>query len=471
MEARIRIGDGDEKAIVKGGPDASTAWKLYWLHCDPGQHKCAVAIDTGAWEEKTLSGAMQETYEIKFGSGFTGNGAGAMVDEVVLWKDFRPSDTQRADMYANHRGPGHFGLDAWTPPQSPLASIELVNERFVTDSGLIAAGEEPGTYWLQPYPLHAWDASLAAAKGKYVWFRSTDHGPGGIFRGYSNSPSQAPASWSKVIDNAALKESTDEDWGSLETPHITYHADDPAGKPFYCTAHGMNVTKTKRVTNTISSTCVFQESVRFRSADLETWEFDGVVLPAVEYMTEDVDDFCNHTGYMVTIDWGDGTWRATSTLCDTWGADWGFKSGLLDTLGTRGPRYYGSRFSKSAWWFSSDGRSWDMQRWESIQSDWTQTGGGKCMGRANMVWKGKRYAISGGSGGTLNYCRIYERNDDGTLVWPGWPIYTHNRDADPLNEWIQGKCVFMEAGVLHLYTKHGHKEPNGKIRYYRGTLR
>jgi hypothetical protein len=436
------------------GADAGAELKLYWLSYDADALTAYAAINDGAWQSASLSGQIGVATEIFFGSsGYNRLNAETTVAEAVVWDRFMPSQAERADMYANWRGPEYFSNTDTTPPASPFTDVTLVDMDWLSDADL----DNPGTYYLRPYPLHVWDAELAAEKGDYVWMRSTDHGDGGLYIGYSDSPATPPAAWAEFIN-----------YSGIETPDLTYHPDDPDGLPFYVTSHIVDSTLTQHITGTVASQAIYQTTVLHRSADLETWELHGTILPNTPYVPIDAFDMNNHTGYMVKTPWGDGTWRGYSTLNDFYGSSYTLINALLQN-GSRGSiTHSNGRPAKRGWWSSTDGLDWTLVRLFdqtlSAPSNALQNG---IYGFFSM--DGQRYAISEASNGGFNLARVFKLKSNGDLVYPGWPIETR-LTSDFGGVWQQGIWMFCEGSIAHIYIKHGYKEPNGVIAYYTATL-
>lgn len=120
----------------------------------------------------------------------------------------------------------------YVPPSVPFNNLQLVQANFATTAGI--GGN--GLYWLRPYPLHEWHPSLSASLGNYVWARSSDHGEGGVWIGFSASPATLPNAWTKIIEGSGVIQGRT--YSGLETPHLEYVSNDPNGRPFYCYVHG-----------------------------------------------------------------------------------------------------------------------------------------------------------------------------------------------------------------------------------------
>ncbi len=462
LVVRYNLGSGVNTLTDEGG-GLNTEWKMFWLHYDASALTLSVAMNDRPWQTASLPSPLPAMDFYTVGTGYADKKYGVTVDEMMIWTDYLPSDSLRADMMVNHRGPAYFGI-SFTPPLSPFADVTLVDSAFVTDQSLVASGDSAGTYWLQPYPLYEWDPTMAAERGRYVWFRSTDHAGAidGAFIGYSNSPAVPPSDWTLAYDADMLEAQDDNDWGSqVETPDVHYHPEDPDGKPFYMTLHTSNIDLTKYLTATVHSFMVYQETILVKSADLKTWEFVKVALPASPrtYFPTTVDTLFNHTGYLTALEWGDGTWRGYSNLQDGMAGP-GLSSALL-VDGTRGPVTLPRRPGYNGWWSSPDGITWKREIATAVR-DYLPSyrgfvrHGGKLFGTFS---NGKR---------DLETLRMVEINADGSAVWPGVP-YIKQTPGDTRS--FQGHRIYVEGSTAHIYVKKGYKEPNGTIFYYRATLR
>ena len=443
------------------GANAGDALKLYWLSYDADTLTARAAINDGAWQSVSLSALLDVTTELFFGTNaFNRLNGETTIVEAVAWEGFLPSQAERADMYANWRDRTYFSNVLATPPAGPFADVTLVNMAFLSDATLVTAGQGAGTYWVRPYPLHAWDPVLAAAKGDYVWLRSTDHAStsnDGLFIGYSNSPAVPPTAWVKFLNAAAASAASGNTQSQLETADLTHHPDDPDGQPFRVSAQVVDSTLTQHLTGTIGSTAIYQTTILYKSADLETWEWHGALLPNVPaYVPPTAAEMFNHTGYMVKVAWGDGTWRAYSLLSDFWGSSYTLSNALLEGGGRGSVTHSTGRAVKEGWWTSPDGIAWTLLGLSS----------GK-QGFFSLV--GLRYAVSTENLGDLRSARVYKLQANGELVYPGWPIENWLLSENG-GVWIQAMQIFCEGDTAHIYIKHGYQEPNGVIAYYQATL-
>lgn len=438
---------------ISYGAAAGSELKLYWISYDADTLTANVAINDSAWSSLALPGPLDIISELFFGTSGVNRGNGeTTIAEAVVWDRYMPSQEERAHMHANWRGPEYFSNVSADPPPGPFTDVTLVDMEWLSDADLIAASQAPGTYFLNPYPLHAWAPEIAAEKGDYVWMRSTDHGAGGLYLGYSDSPAVPPTSWTLFVSGVG---------NGIETPDLTYHPDDPDGKPFYVASHIVDDALTVHITGTISTPAIYQTTVLHRSADLESWEPYGTILPnAPSYFPANERDMLNHTGYMAATPWGDGTWRAYSVLSDGQTASYTLNNALLQD-GSRGPVTHPTgRSSKRGWWSSSNGRDWTLLGQLPI-----------LYGRSGFFsMDGQRYAVADTNNGNFNLARVFKLRNDGTIVYPGWPIESWLM-ADHGGVWIQGTRIFAEGDTAHIYIKHGFREPNGVIAYYTATLR
>lgn len=453
--------EGTTNKDLSYGEYAGSELKLYWISYDATTLAVRVAINDSSWSSATLPAQLHTTSEIFFGTTAGRTNGETTIAQAAVWLDCVPADEERADAYTNWDGPGYFNITP-TPPQSPFTDITLIDMDFISDADLVTAEQGAGTYFLRPYPLHAWDAELASELGDYVWLRSTDHtvSTDGLFIGFSDSPATPPGTWTRFFDASALSTASGDTFSQLETPDISYHSDDPDNKPFYVSAHAEAQTLTQYLTGTIASQAVYQTTHLFKSADLETWEWVGPLLPnsPPDYFPATSDEMYNHTGYMVKTQWGDGTWRAYSLLCDGWPSSYTISNALLEG-GGRGPVTHSSgRTVKSGWWSSDDGINWTLVR---VQPQGQ---------RGFFHMSGQHYAVLEQSNGGYNLARVFKLKNNGDLEYPGWPIENWLM-SEHGGVWIQVMQIFCEGDTAHIYIKHGYQEPNGVIAYYRATLR
>lgn len=442
-----------------GSAFASAEQKLYWIAYDADTYTVYAAVNGGAWSSAVLSGPLNVVTELFFGShSFNRGNAETTIAEAACWRGFIPSQAERADMYANWRDRTYFSNVSATPPAGPFTDVTLVDMEFISDAEL----DDPGTYFLRPYPLHSWDPALAAVKGDYVWLRTTDHAVGatdGLFIGYSNSPATPPSAWTKVLDAGDASTASGSELSQLETAVLTYDPTDPDDQPFRISAQVGDSTLTLHLTNTVASQAFYQTTILYKSADLDTWEWHGTLLPnSPSYFPASAENLYNHTGYMVSTPWGDGTYRAYSLLSDYWGSSYTISSALLEGGGRGSITHSTGRASKQGWWSSADGLEWTLVR-EISQGM-----------RGFFRLDGQRYAVLESLNGNYNMARVYKLRGNGDLVYPGWPI-EHWLMSDHGGVWIQVLQIFCEGSTAHIYIKHGYQEPNGVIAYYTATLR
>lgn len=446
---------------TSAGDFNTTRFKLFWMKYNASTKVVSVAIEGGAWTNSSaLADTLRRFTSLRFGSGYNNYRYGAVIDEVIMWTGYVPTDAERASIATSHTDLSYFGR-TFTPPASPLQSITQIDTSFVRDTELT----NQGTYWMRPYPLFQWSPSLAAIKGAYVWARSTDHASGdndGLYIGYSASAGTPPTTWTLAKKGVGLRAETGNNWGQVETPELSYHPDDPDGMPYYMTAQSGNTTLTQYVTGTLPSQAIYQETVMLRSADLETWTYYKVLLPAFPrtYFPATADSMRNHTGYMTQLAWGDGTYRASSLINDSWTSTYTFTNALLPN-GTRGSVTHNpGRLARGGWWTSTDARNWTLLYGAApTERSLSQYFGYFTAG-------GKRYALNNFGSGALQHLRVYELNDNGLPVWPGWLVVARGTDT----RWIQDTRIYTESGTAHIYVKRGYKEPNGVIQYYTATV-
>jgi len=456
---RFVVGGSITNLNLAYGASADVAQKVYWLAWDADTLTARYAINDSAWSSTTLSGALDVTTELFFGTAANRNNGETTIAEAVVWDRFLPSQAERADMYANWTGPEYFD-NVGSAPASPFSSVTLVDMTWLSDADLVTAEEDPGTYFLRPYPLHSWDPVLAASKGDYLWLRSTDHAGGatdGLFIGYSNSPATPPSTWTKFLDASDASTASGSTQGQLETPDLTYDPTDPDDQPFRISAQVVDSTLTQHITGTIGSQAIYQTTILYKSADLDTWEWHDALLPNTPYVPVSAAEMYNHTGYMVKMPWGDGTWRAYSLLSDFWGDSYTITNALLEGGGRGSVTHSTGRAVKEGWWSSSDGLEWTLLRADAPGM------------QGFFRMSGQRYAVATANLNDLRSARVYRLKNNGDLVYPGWPIenwlLSENGDV-----WTQGMQIFCEGSTAHIYIKHGYQEPNGVIAYYTATL-
>lgn len=386
---------------------------LIWFCYDSGTGQLKLAVNGSSWENITPSPAFQNNPSpntpLDFGQSEHKFNPGATVGRTMFWDGYIPTDAERSAIYNGGAGRDYtyFNAAGYIAPTRPL-TLTLVSSTFAEDS-LLA---NPGLYFLRPYPLKTWNPTLAGTNGDYVWFRSTDHAGGGIYRGYSASPSTLPSSWTLIL--AATAPSADDptyDWTSLETPYLAWNNETSL---FHLYAHAVRVG---------SSSPIIQTTHVWTSPDLATWTWAGVAFPNVTGR--------NHTGYAIVRRTGVNQWIANTLLTDS--------TATVPNL--------------SGYWTSTDGLSWTLAQEETATAD-------NIFSSVVNDYLGLTRTDFVGSGYTANnYIGI--KTNTWTQTYPQWRLF----DIPTL----QGTQVYEENGNVWVYAKNSFGDASSTS-LFTGTL-
>lgn len=308
--------------LMSGGNIATTTLTLVWFAYDGTQIK--LAVNGAAWQNFTPGASFHNNHPTRPLDIAHNNRAakGARVGYTMFWRGYIPTDVERAEILAaGADAPTYFGVNGYVNP-TPSISFTKTHDAWLTDASV--PGQE-GLYFLRPF---ATAGTSVSGNGAYVWFRSTDHSPaaGSIWRGYSNSPSVAPSSWTKVLPDGTYGGVA---YTQMETPHIVWNPDTSL---WHVYAHGI-------VTG--SSGPVVQRTLVWTSSDLATFTYSGQAFPTITGR--------NHTGYAYVERLGTGNWVANTSAVDG------------SVAAPNGP--------KNATWSSTDGLTWTLVSQDATSTD------------------------------------------------------------------------------------------------------
>jgi len=422
-----RMEDNTNRYFISTNTDSNKSSSgdlvLVWLAYDDATGQMKIAANATAFATETPpSPFVQGTSEqLDIGQIGQSSGRGTVVGRMMYWSGYIPSDAERSAIYNGGSGQDYtyFNAAGFTPPTAPLTPT-LVNATFAQDSNLTG---QQGLYWLRPYPLYSWSPALAASLGNYPWFRSTDHGAGGIYMGFSASPESLPASWSEPVTAAALSVDSGQSWEALETPYAEWDSEN---------SRVLLYAKARLVGKLLRSTHVWS------STDFVTWTWRGEALP---YGTIVDGRSANHTGY-ASVKWvSSGNWVAQSLLNDT-----------------------GSGSARFGTWSSEDGITW------------SSTGVTTCMNTlapyttnlCEVSDASSSYVAGGIMGGGVNQSFSSGRSSFAMGVYPPRLLLTHGGTGTG-GDWLQSVRAYEESGTVYLYAKWSYQEPS-TIRLYKGTL-
>lgn len=398
---------------------------LVWFAYDAPANTLKISINGRPWTSVTPPSPFlaSTTKALDIGHNLQRYGSNATVGRMMYWDGYIPTDAERVDIYNGGSGRDftYFNPTGFTPPTSPL-TLTLENATFAKDADLSIKG----LYWLRPYPLKNWNSALATERGDYVWFRSTDHtsAKGGIFMGYSSSPSVLPTTWTTAVSDAQLSASDPVyNWTGLETPQIEH---DPITQKFYLYGHAVRVGSPFPYTQTTHV---------WTSTDLVTWDWQGPAFPNKTGQ--------NHTGYARVQRIGEGNWIAHTLLAE------GVAGGAPSRSGT---------------WTSTDGITWTLNRFEVAPPDalnWDVTlGYFKPQRWDRVTFDGKTYLI--------NQYISTETDNKFEAAYPIRKLFEHDGTGTN-NNFLQDVQTYEENGKVYVYAKWSYKEPS-TIRLFTGTL-
>jgi hypothetical protein len=170
-------------------------------------------------------------------------------------------------------------------------------EIFNWDTSLRLTASDNGINYMRCWPLYQWNPTMAAARGRYIWAWSTDHGLNvvpnsvGIRIGYSDDRAIAPSSFSLQFPGVGpWSDGSGNQVTYLETADLFYVPTDSNSRPFYMMAHGPASGSNSRY----SGMSLPQETWLFTAADPNgPWTTEGAVVPVKTIGSVKFD----HTGY------------------------------------------------------------------------------------------------------------------------------------------------------------------------------
>lgn len=394
---------------------------LVWFAYDASSGSLKISINGNTWTSVTPASPFvdQPTRSLDFLHIVQRYGSTATMGRTMFWKNYIPTDAERADIYNSGQGRPYtyFNPAGFTAPARPLTTT-LQDANFAADANL---GTQQGLYWLRPFPLKDWSPTLAAQKGDYVWVRSTDHAPGAIgghmYLGYSNSPATLPTSWTDLPSDAQLSAADPAySWTQLETPHLVWN---PDTNLFHLYAHAVRIE---------SSNPFVQTTHLYTSPDLATWTWRGPAFPNTSQY--------NHTGYAFIERRGSGDWIARTLLKDV-------------------PAIAGT-------WSSADGVAWSLSRAGALNELTYQVDSEyqKDNYLTPIVHNGVKYFISDFIG--LGTNTTFEQKH------PLWQLVEHS-GTQTNGDWLQDVRAYKEGNTVYLYAKWSYQEPS-TVRLYKGTL-
>lgn len=360
-----------------------------------------------------------------------------VIGRTMFWNGYIPTDAEKTAIYNSGAGrdASYFGFTL-AHPARPL-SVTLINPTFADDTAFVETDQ--GLYWLRPFPLKFWSPALAAARGNYIWTRSSDHAhegvgfpDGNVQIGYSSSPEILPTSWTRL----SLTFADVHPWDDTETGWLVY--DPPSAKFFlYGNSERTDISGPVR------------QATHVWTADDPNgpWTWRGLFPP----------DCCvthtyNHTGYAQVVRNAPGDWTAQS---------------LLDSSepGTDGKVRLGL-------WTSPDGIAWTLVRETQMMDTFYPY---RNQQNQFPVADTNNPSPPGAQAINRNYISIGATQFE--LRYPLFPLFFHDGDASCVvhgginnitcNQ-LQDVRSYEENGTVWLYAKWSFREPS-TVRLYRGS--
>ncbi len=421
----FRLEDGTDDYLATANTAQNTissgGLALVWFSFDSVTGAVKIACNSESWASKLPASPFKQgvSAPLDIGNITQNSSRGTTVGRFMYWPGYIPSDAERTDVYNGGLGRDYtyFKATGFNPPVAPITDISYQGV-FADDANLTG---EQGLYWLQPYPLSHWSPALAASFGNKLWLRSTDHGPGGVYIGYSANPDTLPVTWSQPVTAAQLNTADPGPitWEALELPTIVW---DEENSRLLLYAKARNAgSPSLRATHVWEST------------NLATWTWLGIAFPYGQV----VDGIAiNYSGYPFVKRVGAGDWRAQTLI--------------NDSPNTR----YGT-------WTSADGVTWTFQSVTTCQTTPLAYVTAMC----ENSFLGATLAGSIIGGGT-NKGYAAPSNTFAAINYPPIPIVEHDGAG---GTWLQSLRAYEEGGTVWLYAKWSYQEPS-TVRLYKGTL-
>ncbi len=425
-DIRYRSEDGSENTLITantvGNTVASGGLALIWFSFNDATGELSVACNDQPAATVVPASPFTEgvTSALDIAQVTQNSSRGTTVGRFMYWPSYIPTDAERTAIYNGGAGREYtyFNPAGFTPPTAPVTDI--------TDEGVFAddanlPGQE-GLYWLRPYPLSTWSTSLGTTFGAKLWLRSTDHGAGGVYIGYSANPDTLPPSWSEPVTAAQLniEDPSAIVWTALELPTVEWDTENSRVLLYVKARNSADFSL--RATHVWSST------------DLATWTWQGIAFPYGQVVDGRA---INYPGYARVKRYGPGDWKAQTLIND-----------LPTRLGL---------------WISSDGISWTFQEITTCQAYPLAYVSAMC----ENSFIGSSLAGSIIGGGTNKGYASYS-SSFAIIDYPPFQVIDHGGTGTG-GDWLQAISAYEEGGTVWMYAKWSYQEPS-TVRLFKGTL-
>ncbi len=390
----------------------------------------------------------------QLGAGVQGPASGTIRDASFFKSAL--TDTQITWLYnsGTPRSFSEYTLANTGYGRSPY-NITLTSSNFANTDQTGTAG----IVFFRPYHLSAWSPSVATARGgNYVWAFSPDHigfpnappaghAATGLWLGYSNSPTVAPTSYTKVIAGPTVPGVIivgGVQYAKFEQPHLAYNAADPNGRPFYAYM-------TAEMSAAPSGCSEAQQSILYSSADLVTWTYENVANPAYCFpsLPFSSPSAYNLAGFMNVFAPGELPGQT----------DW-----VSYNSGNTAARVAYALHSSNPKLFNMNAVGQDVRELDRSAAfpggyntvDWPQ---GLFTDGTNVYAFGNGFQPNGRGVSLvkLSFNNGVWRQPTGEL----WDTGIHAFDVYPSMGYIQSLQVYQESGTVYLYVVRGYYSANG----------
>jgi len=421
-----RLEDGSDRYLiasnVAGNKSQNGDLVLVWVAYNHATGEMSIAANNTSWTTETPPSPFVVGVDgaLDIGHITQTTGRGTVVGRMMFWDGYIPTDGERAAIWNSGSGRDYtyFNPSGFTPP-TPVLSNVTYEGVMVEDANL---GLQQGLYWFRPYPLKTWSPSLAAIHGDYIYFRSTDHGPGGIYMGHSSSPGTAPPTWTEPVTAATLSaDDPSRNWEALELPYAEWDTENSRLNLYF---------KARNV-----STPTLRSTHMYSSSDLSTWTYRGEVFPTATGR--------NYAGYSIVKRRGPGDWIANTLLTDS--------AAAVPAL--------------SGFWTSTDGVTWTLVQEETATAEDIFSNVRIPYGQYSRT---ERHGDAGDSLTALNVTATRATGTDWVLSYPPQAMFQHDGTGTG-GDWLQDVKAYCEGQNCWIYAKWSYQEPS-EIRLYTATL-
>lgn len=407
---------------------------LVWFAYDNADGSIKVAMNGGSWSSSIPASAVlyNMTGNLNFANTVAQFASDSVAGRTMFWNGYIPTDGERTAIYNGGAGVDftYFNSAGFTPPTRPLTAT-LVDATFADDAALPT--NQKGLYWLRPFPVKDWGASVRASFGfDYAWVRTPDHAGGGgvddaVFIGGSNSPAILPTSWATLVNAAQLSAADPtKNWTQMHPPFLVWNPD----------TNKVHLYHTAMLDPYDAKWSVHL----WTSPDMSTWTWIKETIPYGQTIDGEV---TNHAGYATVVRNGTGDWVAQSLINST-----------ITT-------------ARWALWTSTDGVDWTFSALTNSMQGVTLAG--NPVEGWNPLNSSSTYICGGVWGGQGNFAYMgYHGTSLFEAVNPMWMAFDHGGTGTGNDFLIKVSC-YEEAGTVYMYAKWSYQQPS-TVRLYTGTL-